>query len=689
MLSIREQPSFAAGMYQSVAPERIPPDGAWDIENGLLEEDGTVNRRGGSQYATSAMTGARDLTWIWCGYIGATPVTLVADSQDYGYGVGTAITTLGGAGRAGPTGRAAVMGSTLYLPGGLETISSVPAMAAAPAKVAPFYAVVANRLLAGNGNRIDFSTIGTPGTFAPTDWHQLPDGVSLTGLEGLRDSAVCFTSRGIYIISGLASNLTDADGNVQHRVDRYSRDGVLWGDAGIAGWEGGLVAPMRDGVWVISLGVASEVVQAYRLTSGPIADLYKGYVDAGYAPGGATIYRGHYILPILSGVNGAWVDTLVCRLDMPGTPWTRAVGAGAQFRALAVSVVSGRLFAAGSAGRIYTLNWFDGAASTDVDGSSVAFRLRTRDVAASRVSSPLVKLRAEYELATYDVSVASASDALNTVSAALNARAAAVGGAWSTAPSATDFTVGATGAARAAAADTQYALLGPASVTGKTRVQILLPFGALANGGIVHRYVNAANHARAILTITGAGIGITISKVIGGVPTTLSPLDVMVGPTLAAFYAGSASLRFSATAAGAWTVEALSGAGLVLQSWAGTDAVFATGGVLASGQGGLVDVGDGFTHSMAWRLFSVDDVTATSAALDAYLVEGPTREGYQVETFLGSAPSNLVAGQEPHTYTWPVGQSSRYGRFELRCDDPVSRLALRRFEVFVRDSGRQ
>ena len=50
MLAIREQPSFAGGMWQSVAPERIPDDGAWNIENGLLDEDGSVNRRGGSQY---------------------------------------------------------------------------------------------------------------------------------------------------------------------------------------------------------------------------------------------------------------------------------------------------------------------------------------------------------------------------------------------------------------------------------------------------------------------------------------------------------------------------------------------------------------------------------------------------------------------------------------------------------------
>jgi hypothetical protein len=687
MLSIREQPSFAAGMYQSVAPEQIPPDGAWDIENGLLEEDGAASSRGGSTYATTALSGLRNLTWIWSGYIGTTAVTLVADSADYGNVSAGAIANLGGAGRSTPAGRQAVMGSVLYLPGGLETISSVPAMAAAPAKVAPFYTVVANRLLAGNGNRIDFSNIGVPGTFTPTDWHQLPDGVSLTGLEGLRDSAVCFTTHGIYVISNLALQLTDADGNVQHRVDRYSRDGVLWGDAGIAGWEGGLVAPMRDGVWLISLGVASEALQAYQLMSRPVADLYKGYVEAGYSPGGAAIYRGHYILPILS--SGACVDTLVCRLDMKGTPWTRAVGVGARVRAVTVTP-AGQLLAAGALGRVYTLNWFDGAASTDVDGSSVAFRLRTRDVAASRVSSALVKLRAEYELSTYDVPVASASDGLlSLVALALSGRVAAVGGNWSTGPSATDFTTGPTGATRVAAADTQYALLGPASVAGRTRAQILVAGFTFPNGGIAHRYVDAANHARAILTVTGAGIMISISKVVASVATLLTPVAVLNGTAMAAFAAGTASLRFSATAAGAWTVDALSGAGLVLQSWAGTDAVFATAGALASGQGGLVDVGDGNTHSMLWRQFSVDDVTATQATLDAYLIEGPTQGGYQVETFLGSAPSNLVAGQEPHTFTWPVTQSSRYGRFEFRCDDPVSRLALRRFEVFVRDSGRQ
>ena len=110
MLAIREQPSFAGGMYQSVAPERIPENAAWDIENGLLEEDGSVNRRGGSAYYTTTRWARADLTWIWSGYIGTSDLVLVSDATDYGRVVelGT-IANIGGAGRVSPAGRATVL----------------------------------------------------------------------------------------------------------------------------------------------------------------------------------------------------------------------------------------------------------------------------------------------------------------------------------------------------------------------------------------------------------------------------------------------------------------------------------------------------------------------------------------------------------------------------------------------------
>lgn len=685
MLSVREQPSFAAGMYQSVASERIPENGAWDIENGLLEEDGAADGRGGSTYFSTALSSA-DLTWIWSGYVGASKLTLVADASDYGNVSGGAIANLGGAGRNAPAGRAAVMGTDLYLPGGVETITSVPAVAAAPAKVAPYYAVVANRLLAGNGRRVDFSGIGTPGTFGATDYHELPDGVSITGMEGLRDSAVCFTTHGIYIISGLALNLTDATGNVQQRIDRYSRDGVLWGDAGIAGWEGGLVAPMRDGVWLISLGVASEAVQAYRLTSGPIADRYKSYVDAGCEPGGAAIFHGHYILPVVLRTGGvtAWVDTLVCRLDLQGTPWSRATGMA--FNAV-TATPDNQLLAAGSAGRVVQLNWFDGLAATDANGSAVSFRLRTRDMTTGRRKSAIVKLRAQYELASLEARSLLASDALNTVSAALNGRVAALGGPWVTGPDATDFSVGVTGAVRGASGNTQYAVVGHGSVLGKTQAKVQVLLSGKVNGGVLHRYVDNGNHFRAVLVPAFGTPTMRVDVVLAGVPVT-----VLSAPTsVAAFGAllAGAYLRCEATAAGVWTVSIITTGGLVAQRWTGTHAALAIAGALGTGDGGIVDFGTSTGSALRWSDYSVFTSVLTDATLDCYWMEGPTAEGYQVETLLGSAPSNLLAGAEPGTYTYPVGQSARYGRFEFRCDDPVSRLSLRGFELFVRDAGRQ
>ena len=60
-----------------------------------------------------------------------------------------------------------------------------------------------------------------------------------------------------------------------------------------------------------------------------------------------------------------------------------------------------------------------------------------------------------------------------------------------------------------------------------------------------------------------------------------------------------------------------------------------------------------------------------------------------MQTLLGSAPANLSVGAEPDLFSYAVRQSSRYGRFEFRCDDPASRVSLRRLEAFVRENGRQ
>jgi hypothetical protein len=64
------QQDFSAGMFRSVAAELIPENGAADIINGLLAEDGAVFRRGGTTYrSTTAL--ASPATVLWDGTLAA------------------------------------------------------------------------------------------------------------------------------------------------------------------------------------------------------------------------------------------------------------------------------------------------------------------------------------------------------------------------------------------------------------------------------------------------------------------------------------------------------------------------------------------------------------------------------------------------------------------------------------------
>ncbi len=398
------QRSWSTGMFRSVAPELIPEDGAYDITNGLLGEDGAVFRRGASTYySTTAL--ASPAFMLWDGYLAnGGQTTFVARAGAYATvsSVGV-VSTVAGTGVTKP-GRPVSNAGILYLPNGQTYNGLTVGTAAATGE---YVAVVAERLLVASGDRVNFSGINTFGTFGVTDYHVIPEGGRIIGLEGLRDSAMVFTETGIWMIGGMASNLTDAAGNVQHRIDRYSSEIVLWGDAGIAGWAGGLVVPGTDGVWIIQLGVASEAPQAFEQISGPIDNLYREYVSQGFTPGQAVVHQGHYFLPILNGTNV--VDVLVCRLDVPGRPWTHLSGFGA--RVIAYSIRSDAashrptLLGSSSGGRILNLNYFrpSEASDTDADGSSYQWSLTTRDYSTGRyVANTVVKLRASYQLSDID-----------------------------------------------------------------------------------------------------------------------------------------------------------------------------------------------------------------------------------------------------------------------------------------------
>jgi hypothetical protein len=397
------QQDFSAGMFRSVAPELIPENGAWDIVNGLLTEDGAIFRRGGTDYRSTTVGGAPLVMWDGTLATGGQQTIIARNGGLSRMSSAGTITSLG-TGTVTVPGRAVGYSGVVYLPGGATYDGATVGTAA---KVAPYYAVVANRLLAASGDRVDFSDIGTPGTFGATNFHLIPGGVRILGVQGLRDSAAVFTTDGLWLISNMAYELTDDFGNVQHRLDHYSSEIVLWGDQGLAPWAGGLIVPGTDAIWQVSLGVESDATQPFTEISGPIQSMYREYVREGFQPGGAVVFNNHYILPIVSGVNV--VDMLVCRLDVKGRPWSRLTGFGSQGLTLArrVDPVTRRpdLLIGHQAGRILDGGWFSPSPSSeaDADGSGYSWSVTTRDYSTGNfVPNTVVKLRASYQLEDTD-----------------------------------------------------------------------------------------------------------------------------------------------------------------------------------------------------------------------------------------------------------------------------------------------
>lgn len=229
----------------------------------------------------------------------------------------------------------------------------------------------AGRLIVCAGNRAYFTdpTGGSVG-LASTDYHELPGNARILGGEGVGSTGLLFTTEGVWAISNLDLDVLDDVGNIQQSVEQVNKDLVLWGDAGIAAWAGGLLVPAVDDVYAVGAdGSAVPVSTAIR-------PLYREYVDAGYRPGVAAVFRGHYLLPIVDGSNSL-VDELVCRLDLrdgrgaSAPAWTRWSGHAAGV-AHAVR--------AGASTSEPVLIGVSGATMTDLSGCFVPSALNKWDV---------------------------------------------------------------------------------------------------------------------------------------------------------------------------------------------------------------------------------------------------------------------------------------------------------------------
>lgn len=112
------QEDFAAGEQRNVAPHLIDPRGLYGVENGLLNDDGSIYKRGGSAPVANAALGTR-LRSAWDGWLTPGRRTFMAATDRFGVLAADDVTpiNLGGTGQQLPLPMRALQG-LLFIGGG-------------------------------------------------------------------------------------------------------------------------------------------------------------------------------------------------------------------------------------------------------------------------------------------------------------------------------------------------------------------------------------------------------------------------------------------------------------------------------------------------------------------------------------------------------------------------------------------
>jgi hypothetical protein len=234
-----------------------------------------------------------------------------------------------------------------------------------------------------SGNRVAFSVPNEPENFVADDFHDLPGGVLVVGMTAIRDTAFVFTNYGLYTISNLAFDLTDALGNIQQQLQLITPELSLWGESGLSSWAGVVVAPCNDRIYLI------DGLNPPTPLSDSISSLYMTYVRSALSPGGAKVYRNTYFLPVIDPVTRNVSALLTCRLNRPVRarqlyyPWSAFTGHGANFVMADFALVGGqpRMIGAHRDGKLADLSGFFAAEilPSDADGTTYPFDVETRD----------------------------------------------------------------------------------------------------------------------------------------------------------------------------------------------------------------------------------------------------------------------------------------------------------------------
>jgi hypothetical protein len=405
------QQDFSAGMFRGVDPLLIPRSGAYDIV-GLLDEDGAVSGRGGST-VRSTSDATTDIRGLWHGFAGTTELTLFwgLAGDIYKLNANDSITAAGDVSDlVEPMTPPASIGGKVYFPG-INSAGSdgatydgttfgtytLPTGISSAGLANWHVAVAGNRLWMAQGETLVFSDRDTPGTFGATSIHKIP-GAKILRIVGFRDSLIALTTRGVWRFSNIVYNLTDASGNVQHRIDQVSQDVIPRGGLGVTTWAGGLIVPALDGVWELPLGVQGEPLAPFARISDNIAKLYRDEVEN--YPGQVAVFRGHLLLP----TTEAGGDVLVCRLDHKRRPWSRMDDPMTAFlvRPPASGTTEPELLGVHDAGlRIVDVNYFAPEDDqSDPDAGTPVWSVTTRDFPTGGFTvNTATGVRLSYELA--------------------------------------------------------------------------------------------------------------------------------------------------------------------------------------------------------------------------------------------------------------------------------------------------
>lgn len=274
-----------------------------------------------------------------------------------------------------------------------------------------FAATAGRKLWVAKGNRVFQSkfVVDSNGIAWPvvTQWdlneyHELPEGAEVVGLEALGDTIVAFTTQGVWMVTDAALDFTDDAGNQQQALVQVNRDMRLWGDAGIATWQNSLLVPAVDDLYLLSVGRDAPQNEVRPISMGG-RELYRGLVRSGLVPGQAAVHEGRYVLPVLTRSTGAPGDVAywqVDRLSARGAPFggtfanmsTRALAvrrSGSEFGLLGISVRRvvdwGQVFVSGAGGAY--------------QGVDPQFRVVSRPYRASETQVHTVRrARVRYEL---------------------------------------------------------------------------------------------------------------------------------------------------------------------------------------------------------------------------------------------------------------------------------------------------